>query len=277
MKLKIDGSNGGLLISQDFGWALLFSFGVHLISLSTFEGFALFKSALNPNRPRPAIVFDLMKRGSSVSSQKGSVEKSVSIRKEEILLKDTDEMISSHLPQGRELIPDKLASSDRRRPLTVPKALQHFDHFQLELDQRIGRVKHQLESTLNREERAVVHPAVSSEVVDFEKIPRAAKELMLAYLERMRSKIADVWVRSVDSTDVGHGVVTVQYRVAANGIISDVQLLSRAEGDKEFQRLCLSAVSQASPLEVLPFKLMGSLGERYLTIVLTFHLRRSES
>ena len=145
---------------------------------------------------------------------------------------------------------------------SLGQALKSFKQFQDEMDGRIKRVKNEL---------------VTSEIADSEKIPlQARKETIPAYLQKMRVKIAGRWSRSIQSLGEESAVATVRFRIHQEGTISALAFVSGSSGEG-FKRSCLAAVIQASPFEPLPFTFDSLVGERYLTIVLTFHLRKTGS
>lgn len=179
--------------------------------------------------------------------------------------------------QNRSRITPEVAKPKENENKSYDQALQKFEHAQIRLDQRIKKFFHELTSRVeNRQDQSLIE-SLKSNVSDLEKVPlQVRKDVLPAYLERMRAKIATYWTRLIEEQRIDSGVAAIEFQILADGVIANLKLVSVA-GEESFKDSCLTAVRASSPFEALPFRFEQELSERYLTIHLTFHLRRSNS
>ena len=253
-----------------YPFAILLSLFIHLLFMTTVEGAVLLGKAFVPFSQQPSITMTTVYRR---SVRKDSAERSA---KQSNRKTDTTQTTRRLRPNNGNARSRKNNLTDRGSSSPHP-AIQRFETFQSEIDQRVQKFKAALADLVTQRRQTIPAEVVMSHVSDLEKIPaKARKDLLPAYLKRMRSKIARKWSQMIQPPRLKSGVATVQYQIGPNGAVSDLRVLF-ARGEEEFQRSCLAAVREASPFAPLPFRFEEFVEKQYLTITLTFHFRTKDS
>lgn len=234
------------------------SLAFHLLFVTGVEAGVLFSKMFDSRTRTPAITFRI-----NTQAEPASASPSPFVFKDE-------SGTSSSLSAG-ERGPAGPAPESR----VSRRALKGFERFQHVLDGRIKRVRNQLVALVAEKQELPASEWVRFQIADWEKIPvEAREELVPDYLQRMRYRIAGYWAESIGSLADDSAVGAVRFRIYQGGTVSRLTLLS-ATGGENFKNSCLTAVSRANPFEPLPFVFKSSPEEHYVTIVLTFHLRKA--
>lgn len=263
-----------------YRFAVCLSIAIHLVCISVAEGAVFLGKVFAPATRYPFVTIQVVHhRPQTLIDQGRSVRRNGFVSHPEA---------AGPKDLGTEIL--RFAQDDERRtqdgktygthatkqlhPLL--QTFRRFQDFQAKIDQRIQKVRRDLKAALSQTAPAIPFESVTSQVFDLEKVPIRIREHALPiYLKRMRFKIAKIWLRLVPALPYESGVATVQYRIASDGTISAVTVLSDS-GEDLFRRSCLTALSKASPLDPLPFHFEQSVEEKYLTVSLTFHLRKAK-
>lgn len=259
--------------------AFITSFALHLLCVTAVEAAVSLGKIFDHSSRTPLITFwDMTQREpDSPSAPK-------------LPLKESMKEVQVSVSQGRQAIPQPATvvsdglhglsteeSNDQPEHVALlSQALKRFNHFQREMDGRIKKVKKELVALVPQKESSSTE-LVWSQIADLQKVPlQARKETIPTYLQMMRARIARQWSQSIQSLEEEAGVATVQFRIHPEGTISALTFIS-GSGGENFKHSCLSAVIGANPFEPLPFTFDDIIGERYLTVMLTFHLRKASA
>ena len=256
--------------THTFRFAFLLSLGIHLCLVTVVEaGTFLISKAWDPFAEEPLITITTIRKAPP-SGQVSPVSKGQSSP-----INYSSELVSSGQDSSlaETLKPKPPSGADQNKKLRDD--LKQFEQTQLELDKRIQQFEGTLATQAAQNTQMISLDSIMSQVSDLEKVPvQVQKELLPTYLKRMRFKIADRWSRALQVSDPESGTATVRYQISLEGKVSNVQLLS-FEGWVLFRESCLKAVREAAPFGPLPFDFDPLEQERYLTITLTFHLRKT--
>ena len=244
--------------SKNFRFAAVFSLTAHLFFVATVEGAVFLNRIFSSDSQEPFIYFNL----EPVSPEPAN-------RSAEGLIGKIEIPITGMTPPQTE---------NSAHALWLKESLDTapFSKSQLEIDQKIEKVREHLEALSKRSSGTESQESLNSYVSDLEKVPSdARRDLLPAYLKQMRAKIASVWLLIVQAQRIDSGSVALRYRIKPDGSVFDLQVLG-VQGSKAFQEACLSAVRGASPFDPLPFAFSKGLKDPHLTIELTFFLERSK-
>lgn len=162
-----------------------------------------------------------------------------------------------------------LVESERRSNVSKPidsPSIKKFKKEQNQLNQRIRSIKKEI-----MKKQVQLLQSVSSSVYDMDKIPVEMRTSVLPdYLKQMRSQISAHWLLLLDSVKCQSCTAIAEYRINSNGKIFDLKLLHSSQNQR-FDRACMKAVAQSSPLPALPFQFNQEIKTEYLTVSLTFY------
>ena len=257
--------------NKNFRFAAVLSLAVHLFFVASVEGAVFLNKVLSINTPEPFFYFQM----------KPSTQKPAAQIKEgwNGKIKIPFPSLKANAPQADKgasppLPKKELVQTAHPVPAVDPAP---FSKSQIEIDKKLDKIKKKLDALNEKPAKAISRQSLVPYVSDLEKVPsEARRDLLPGYLKKMRHKIASVWLLMVQTDAVSSGSVTVQYRVKADGSISDLQALNFGVSEA-FREACLSAIQEASPFDPLPFAFSSWLKDQYLTIELTFFLERSKN
>ncbi len=151
-------------------------------------------------------------------------------------------------------------------PKQVDPKIETFKKEQNELKQRVSSIKKEI-----IKKQVQLLQSVSSIVYDIDKIPSEMRASVLPnYLKQMRAQISTHWLLLLETVSCKSCSAIVEYRIDSNGKIFDLKLLHSSR-NKAFDRACMKAITQASPLPPLPFQFKEEIKAEYLTVSLTFY------
>ncbi|MBI1978061.1 MAG: TonB C-terminal domain-containing protein [Candidatus Omnitrophica bacterium] len=172
--------------------------------------------------------------------------------------------------------PPQTKESKKRTTPVIQKSVKRFKRNQTFLDERIQKFQHDLKTLTTEIQNQTSIESLTSQVSDLEKVPLELQEFILpAYLKAMRVKIVERWSRLIADENMSSGDATVEYRIDLDGKVSRLSLISGIK-NAPFETTCLKAVQEASPFGELPFQFDRTETNPYLTLSLTFHLRKDD-
>jgi len=254
--------------------AITLSIVAHLFFVSTLEAAAFFgKSFVSPVHD-PVVIIQTASRP-SLRSESSSVvvrrkDKKEPLKKEEAKLDHNNRQVNQIVKTSKSSVkPKGIKHSSLQNGV-----FQSFQNFQARLDQRIQKFKDDLKTLATQQQELNASNSLMSEVSDLEKVPvEIRRDLLPEYLEKMRFRIAERWLQQVRALSLQSGTATVYYRIAQNGTISVLNWKS-SENNGLFLNSCLKAVEGIDSFGVLPFQFDEMEKDKYLTVGLTFYLRK---
>lgn len=255
--------------------AVALSVAAHLFFVTTVDAAVFLGKAFVPHFDRPILTIQTIHRDRiSNPTQQVLVRKINKPSREETFYKHAVRQVSGSMPQ-------KDSSTVQPKPIKnhppFESALRHFHHLQAKLDQRIQKFKDDLMNLTAQQPESKSNEWLMSQISDLEKVPsEMRRDLFPEYLKKMRARIALTWLEKINMRHFESEVATVHYRVMQDGTVSELKP-AVSKGDELFVESCLSAVEEASPFGMLPFDLKASEKEKYLSVTLTFHLRKQGS
>ena len=265
------------VVAYGYKFAVVASIALHLCFVTIVEAAVWLGKVVNPHLQDQLITLRAIRRESAARSRQrlqaekidpGTPSANDNLKRgaSQNSLK-TSEINRSKLQKG---------SLPRQNSNSLDASFRNFRSVQGHLDKRIQKVNRNLTSLITQESKLTPVESVVSHVSDLEKVPiEVRKNLLPAYLKQMRSKIAQNWSQVIEPFRFESGIATVQYRIASDGTIEDLQVLS-ARGGEMFHSACLLSVRNASPFGRLPFEFEKSEEKQYLTVALTFYLRTAD-
>jgi outer membrane biosynthesis protein TonB len=239
----------GVSGNKIFLFAFILSFFIHLLSVASLEAAVLLNRVFLSHSKDPYIYFNLVsKYVSNLRVETQKIQVSIPAKKEEVQAEPTE--------------------VDEQ----VPALEKDFLKSQVNINKKVKKIKKQLNSLARKSKPS--RESLNSYVSDLEKVPsRARRDLLPAYLKKMKLGIASIWLEQVDRNGIGSGSAVIQYRIDSDGHVSNLKAISK-EGSEIFRTACLEAIREASPYGPLPFRFSESLEDQYLTIELAFYLER---
>jgi len=255
--------------------AIVLSVAVHLFFVTSLEAAVFLGKTFIPPVHEPLVTIKAIRHQSSEpvrnhsmvlkkenrEYKKGSLEKKM----------DFGSRQTSQILKQTEL----KAKPQRAKNLSLQNSMfQSFQNFQTQLDQRIQKFQNDLKTLAAQKQELESSNLLTSEVSDLNKVPtEIRKDLIPEYLQKMRFRIAREWLQQVRALSLESGDATVYYRIAQDGTVSGLSWKS-SETDELFLNSCLKAVETAGPFGSLPFQFDVAEKDKYLTIGLTFYLRK---
>lgn len=253
--------------------ATILSVVLHLFFVTTVEAAVFLSKTFAPSFHEPLVTIKTIHHESVLRMTPSTrIERKRKVSKKE-------KAVNSNAVRMNEALSEKKAqakSQNLGNALSANGAFQRFQNFQAKMDKRIEQFRQNLLDLAAQDQKADPSDSLMSHVFDLEKVPvEVRKDLLPDYLRKMRFKIATEWLRQIRNLHFESEVATVRYQIAQDGTMSDLGLQSaNPSGSPLFLKSCLKAIEHASPFDPLPFQFQDSEREKYLTIFLTFYLRK---
>ena len=256
-----------------YRFAAVLSVALHLFFVTTVEAAVFLSKTFVPSFREPLITIETIRREHDLETTHSvRIERKKKPPGERERTRKLRAIRTSHVSSKNE-VKTKSKSLDEKLP-SLKGVFEDFQNFQTKMDKRIEKFRENLLGLAAHNQKSDSSDSVTSHVSDLEKVPiEVRKDLLPNYLKKMRFKIATEWLRQIRNLHFESEVATVRYQISEDGTISNLESQS-SEDSELFLKSCLKTLEHASPFDPLPFQFQDSEREKYLTISLTFYLRK---